>query len=186
MYCQKCGKQIADGTAFCPECGAPQNAAPSPAAPQNAQKDVKHKKKRSPGQIVLGIIILIIALSLIGKALGGGNGTSSGAASSSAPSAGTSPAAEKNDWDGKFEPSELTMTTDSLGLPHITGSITNLTDKEYSYIQVEINLYDDTGAQVGSALANANHLEAKGVWKFEAIGSQAKVATCKIKGITAF
>jgi len=33
-FCTKCGNQIGDGVAFCPKCGAPQNAAS--AAPQNA------------------------------------------------------------------------------------------------------------------------------------------------------
>ena len=26
MFCKKCGKEIKDGTVFCPECGAPQTA----------------------------------------------------------------------------------------------------------------------------------------------------------------
>ena len=34
MFCQKCGKEIQEGAAFCTNCGAPQNAAPvQPAQP---------------------------------------------------------------------------------------------------------------------------------------------------------
>lgn len=30
-FCPKCGKEVADGTAFCPGCGAPQSASAAPA-----------------------------------------------------------------------------------------------------------------------------------------------------------
>lgn len=33
MFCPKCGKQVEDGTAYCPGCGAVLNAAPQQAAP---------------------------------------------------------------------------------------------------------------------------------------------------------
>lgn len=53
----------------------------------------------------------------------------------------------------------------------ITGTLTNNTDKEKSYIQIEYVLYDADGNQVGTALANTNHLKAGGSWKFEALGT---------------
>ena len=37
-----------------------------------------------------------------------------------------------------------------------------------SYLQIEYNLYDADGAQIGTALANINNLKAGGTWKFEA------------------
>ena len=49
--------------------------------------------------------------------------------------------------------------------------MTNNTDKEQSYIQIEYVLYDADGNQVGTALANTNHLKAGGTWKFEAIST---------------
>lgn len=42
---------------------------------------------------------------------------------------------------------------------------------EKSYIQIEYVLYDADGNQVGTALANTNHLKAGGSWKFEALGT---------------
>lgn len=51
------------------------------------------------------------------------------------------------------------------------GALTNNTDKEKSYIQIEYVLYDADGNQVGTALANTNHLKAGGSWKFEALGT---------------
>lgn len=29
-YCKHCGAELSEGAAFCPKCGAPQNAAPAP------------------------------------------------------------------------------------------------------------------------------------------------------------
>lgn len=40
MYCASCGTQIADGAAFCPKCGAAQNAAASPTFSENLKASV--------------------------------------------------------------------------------------------------------------------------------------------------
>jgi len=50
----------------------------------------------------------------------------------------------------------------------ITGSVINRRKSKLSYAQITFNLYDDSGAQVGSALANINGLEPGGTWKFKA------------------
>ena len=50
----------------------------------------------------------------------------------------------------------------------ITGTLVNNTDEDKSYLQIEYNLYDADGAQIGTALANINNLKAGGTWKFEA------------------
>ena len=56
------------------------------------------------------------------------------------------------------------------------------------YIQVEYNLYDADGAQVGTALANTNNLKAGGSWKFEAIGTASpdEVASYELVDVTSF
>jgi hypothetical protein len=69
---------------------------------------------------------------------------------------------------------------------YVTGTIKNNTSKEYSYVQVEINLYDNNENQLGSTLANVNNLEAGGTWKFEAIIYEEKATRYKIKEITGF
>lgn len=57
-----------------------------------------------------------------------------------------------------------------------------------SYIQVEYNLYDADGAQVGTALANTNNLKAGGTWKFEAVGTASpdEVASYERVDVTGF
>lgn len=52
---------------------------------------------------------------------------------------------------------------------YVIGTVKNNTDHQYKYVQVEINLYDSSGAQVDSTLANANNLEPKGTWKFKSM-----------------
>ncbi|MDE6200336.1 MAG: FxLYD domain-containing protein [Clostridiales bacterium] len=50
----------------------------------------------------------------------------------------------------------------------VTGSITNTTGKDLSYISVEYKIYDGSNAVIGTALANANSIGAGETWKFEA------------------
>lgn len=77
----------------------------------------------------------------------------------------------------KKEPQEPYTVSDEAGdasnqfAYKIAGTLTNNTDKEQSYIQIEYVLYDADGNQVGTALANTNHLKAGGTWKFEAIST---------------
>ena len=71
---------------------------------------------------------------------------------------------------------------------YVTGTLTNNTDDEVGYIQVEYNLYDADGAQVGTALANTNNLKAGGAWKFEALGTASpdEVASYELVDVTSF
>jgi hypothetical protein len=68
----------------------------------------------------------------------------------------------------------------------IRGTVRNNTQKHYGYVQVEINLYDESGAQVGSTLANVNNLEANGTWRFEAMVLEASAASARLKKVTGF
>jgi hypothetical protein len=82
---------------------------------------------------------------------------------------------------------EAHQTTGDYGVKYIAGSIKNNAGKTYSYVQVTINLYDTSGAQVGSTLANVNNLEPGGIWKFKAVVINADDATnFKVKEITGF
>jgi len=58
--------------------------------------------------------------------------------------------------------------------------------KDVSYVQIEINLYDKDGNQIGSTLDNVNNLEKDGVWSFKAIMLEDNAASYKIKDITGF
>ncbi|MBE6822839.1 MAG: zinc ribbon domain-containing protein [Ruminococcaceae bacterium] len=191
MKCSKCGAEF--DAKFCPECGTPANGqpviqttqvqqpvyqSPTPVAPQ--------KKKGGclkGGLIVIGVIIVIAVIASIA----GGEGNKGGSTSTSAQQASqtTQASATSNKWDDKFEVKDLKLSGSGVNAK-ITGSIVNKTDKEYGYLQVEINLYDASGAQLGSTLANVNNLEAKGTWKFEAYALKDGVKTVKVKDVTGF
>jgi len=46
--------------------------------------------------------------------------------------------------------------------------VINRRKSKLRYAQITFNLYDESGAQVGWALANINGLEPGGAWKFKA------------------
>lgn len=52
---------------------------------------------------------------------------------------------------------------------YVCGTIKNLSNRPYSYVQVNVNLYDENGNQIDSTFANVANLEAYGTWHFEAI-----------------
>lgn len=72
------------------------------------------------------------------------------------------------------------------GVGKVIGTLRNNTKKQYSYVQVEFNLYDNTGAQVGSTLANVNNLEPGGTWAFEAGVLEGRATQAKLKGVSSF
>lgn len=71
-------------------------------------------------------------------------------------------------------------------ISYVAGTIKNNNDHKVSYVQIEINLYDKSGAQVGSTMANIANLDAQGTWKFKAMVTEKTARSYKIKGITAF
>jgi len=68
----------------------------------------------------------------------------------------------------------------------VTGKVANTTKKKLGYVQVEINLYDKNGSQVGSTLANVNNLEPGVTWNFEAPVLEDRAKSAKVAGITSF
>ena len=82
MYCNNCGKEIADGTKFCPYCGkavAQTNAATEQTNPANEPTDTDHGKKDSPtkvvyvkhsgfwstGRLIIGLLSIILFFVMI-------------------------------------------------------------------------------------------------------------------------
>jgi len=81
---------------------------------------------------------------------------------------------------------DIAIDTWSLSGNHITGVARNTGGKSFGYVQIEFNVYDSTGAQIGSTLANVNNLQPGGTWKFEAYVFEANAASARIAGITAW
>ena len=81
---------------------------------------------------------------------------------------------------------EAKVESDGYGNRYIVGTIQNNSNKTYKYVQVNFNLYDDSEAQVGTAMDNTNNLEAGGTWKYKAIVLEESATKYKFKGIDAF
>jgi hypothetical protein len=68
----------------------------------------------------------------------------------------------------------------------ITGTVINRRDHKLSYAQISFNLYDASGAQVGSAIANINGLEPGGRWNFKATTFGADFVRYKFSDLSGF
>lgn len=78
----------------------------------------------------------------------------------------------------------LSHSTESDGyLRYIVGEIRNNTDKTYSYVQVEIGLYNGESL-VGSTLDNVNNLEPGQVWQFKALVYEDNATSYKITDVS--
>jgi hypothetical protein len=68
----------------------------------------------------------------------------------------------------------------------ITGTVVNRRDHKLAYAQIQFNVYDDSGAQVGTALANINGLEPGGRWNFTATSFGTNYRTYKFSELSGF
>lgn len=76
----------------------------------------------------------------------------------------TSTPAKLTSYDGMLELENNYPEND-----YVCGTIKNLSNRPYSYVQVNVNLYDENGNQIDSTFANVANLEEYGTWHFEAI-----------------
>lgn len=139
------------------------------------------KGKKSIWKIVLVGFVVLVVIGAIGS---GGSNESMDDGSSQEP---------QTQQIQEPAPEPYTVTDEAMDssnpyCAYITGTLTNNTEDEKSYIQVSYNLYDADGAQIGTALANTNNLKAGGAWKFEAVGTvePAKVASWELADVSGF
>lgn len=66
---------------------------------------------------------------------------------------------------------------------YIIGTIKNNSNSSYRYVEVDINLLDKEGNQVGSTLTNIENLEGFKNWKFKAVVIEENVSSFKIINI---
>lgn len=125
--------------------------------------------KKPIGKIVLGIVVVLIIVGTVGSM--GGKSSDSSTGDVSKPAEASQQAKEQQEPQEPYTIADEVEDTSNQFAYKITGTLTNNTEKEKSYIQIEYVLYDADGNQVGTALANTNHLKAGGSWKFEALGT---------------
>jgi hypothetical protein len=68
----------------------------------------------------------------------------------------------------------------------ITGIVVNRRSKRISYAQISFNLYDRSGAQIGSAMDNINNLDPGAKWKFKANSFGQDFAKYKFSELSGF
>lgn len=148
-------------------------------------KEEKAGKKKSKLKIVLIAVAVIIVIAAVG---GMGSGSKASSSSSSDGEQTTQTDEQKAVEQEPYTIADEQADGSNQFMLKITGTLTNNTDQDKSYIQVEYNLYDADGAQVGTALANTNNLKAGGTWKFEAVSTTEpdKVATWERMDVTGF
>lgn len=119
--------------------------------------------------IVIAIIVILMGFGLIRAILEGD--ISSNGGQSTVPSKWAT-------WDGEGEPPEayIVVTTGDVArqqyatyFGNIAGVAYNRTGKNLSYIQITYGIYSESGAKLGSCLANENNIPAGTPWQFSAL-----------------
>lgn len=89
----------------------------------------------------------------------------------------------------KFTLSDDRGYADSYGFSYyIEGVVKNNTNYNYSYVQVQFNVYDSAGNVIGSCFDNINNLEANGTWKIKTLctGEAKEIKSYKLTGFTSW
>jgi len=164
MICAKCNFDNPEGSQYCNNCGVG-----------------FYRHKSSAGYIIfiiLFVIIMIIMASFYFKSV----------LDTSGPIALNTESAKKHTITSKPLKPDLEViqhkTISDEFCQYVTGMVKNNTKKTYSYVQVEINLFDQYDNLVGSTLDNVNNLEPGQTWSFKAVIIKDDVVAYKIAGIT--
>jgi hypothetical protein len=132
-----------------------------------------------PAKIVLGLFVLGVIGSIVGK-------NEPTVKNESSRPATPIQAVQTSTPQPKFTLVTWGWETGAYGNHYIAGTIKNNTAETYRYAQVSFNLYDQSDAQVGSTMANINHLEPRGTWKFKAVVIEENAVKAKFNDISAF
>jgi hypothetical protein len=160
--CKECGESVSTQAVSCPKCGA-----------------VLKKKSSCLGVIVAALFCLSVFWFL---KIAHFDTTSEQFNTPSDDKSTTATTTNRKN----LEVLDYKWTRGDFGLRMITGTVKNNTNKKYNYVQVEINLYDESGTQVDSTLANVNNLEPQSSWRFEAPVINDSAKTAKVKEVRGF
>ena len=145
-------------------------------------------KHSSKGLAIAALVVNVIALVLV---LATQSAMSAAIDEATTPAVSTEDVQVQADGAGEAEPAysiaDEAMTGDDYSVT-ITGTFTNNTDEDISYVQLSYRLLDAEGAQIETAYANTSDLSAGGTWKFEAMGfvGSDEVASFELADVTGF
>lgn len=130
-------------------------------------------------------LIIIIVLVSIGTA--GGNKSQTTQTTSTSSTTKTQQSSSTPQKDKLTLNDGWSLDTSNPYAAKVVGSVSNNSDQAINgYIQITFSALDESGANVGDCLANANTVDAKGTWKFEAICSGSNIKTVRFKELTGF
>lgn len=184
IKCPECGKEVSDNAVSCPGCGFPlkkdshsgvENVTRNADAGTYVNSAPQKKKRGCLAGCLTAIIVFVVFFVLL---LAG----SSTKTKNSSVTATLDKAVEETKADLEI------LSYENLsegGLRYVTGEIRNNTNKSYSYVQVEINMYKDDTV-LGSTLANVNNLGPGETWKFKALITDDDCNRYTIKDVTGF
>ena len=185
IKCPECGKEVSDNASSCPNCGFPIKEKETLATANIEDNDdiesppKSQTPKKKHGCLVGCLSVIIASVVFVGVMLTIANNSTKIWDSTVVTGIETNKEAKQD--------LELVSFTDMSenGLRYVTGEIRNNTDKNYSYIQVEINMQKDD-LVLGSTLANVNNIGPGETWKFKALITDNECNKYTIKGITGF
>lgn len=147
-FCMKCGNEL-NGDNFCSKCGEKNGTY------TNNVNANKNKKPENNGlkvlRILIGCFLFIIGIGGCFSVLFSEDENS-----------------ENNNTKYSYEVTK--EYNDSANIAHyIEGTVTNNTNREKGYLQIEFVCYDKDNINLGTAMANTNNLKAGETWKFKAM-----------------
>ncbi len=170
--CKKCHASIPKYSDTCPQCGA----------------NLKPVYKKAWFWVVIVLVALLVMLggctAACSKSVVDNTNTISSSNGSSSTGSSSSSASQQ-----KYTVADEQIVDKGYGIYTLTGTFTNTSGKEISYVQLEYVLKDASGAQVGTAYANTTNLASDTPWKFEAYcssTSDSAPATFELKDVTGF
>ncbi|MCL6590705.1 MAG: FxLYD domain-containing protein [Firmicutes bacterium] len=69
---------------------------------------------------------------------------------------------------------------------YITGQVKNNSAKEYTYAEIRFTLYDESGAEIGTAMDDISNFEAGGIWNYKALVTKAGATQYSFKELSGF
>lgn len=190
--CEECGEPLDkdDGT-LCKDCSDKIINPPAHKSWHSSdpvEPVIIKKQKRHPAVIAMFVVIgILCVMAYMGNSIPSSTTTTPPSTTGGHETASStpSPPAPKVKSDLELLSSDGVFNSD-INAIHITGKIKNNSGKTLSYVQIQFTLYDKSGSQVGTALANTNGLEPGNTWSYDAIGMAANISTFKVIDLSGY
>lgn len=166
--CRKCGLQIKKTASKCPYC--------------------KSSQGLSCSGMLAAIPVALLILFLLPAVCSKGDSSDSQNKSSSAPkNTASTTVVNENNSEKYFETSEAKGKFYSdLGYFEVTGTIKNISGKNYSYLQITFSFYNADGDKVTTAFDNIAGLADGETWEYTVVGTSTDITGFQLEAFKAY